>query len=94
MNFKAKCPECNRVFDLLNEDDANEWGYGHDCEILDFDDLDEETREKLIFEAFEALVEDNKVPYGVQTGDDDVWTNYEPAIELARRDYEEKGGAK
>jgi hypothetical protein len=30
---KAKCVECERVFDLLNEDDANEWYYGHDCEV-------------------------------------------------------------
>lgn len=30
---KAKCRECDRVFDLLNEDDANEWYYGHDCEV-------------------------------------------------------------
>lgn len=29
---KTKCIECERVFDLLNEDDANEWYYGHDCE--------------------------------------------------------------
>jgi hypothetical protein len=29
---KAICRECERVFDLLNEDDANEWYYGHDCE--------------------------------------------------------------
>lgn len=29
---KVKCPECGRVFDLLDEDDANEWYYGHDCE--------------------------------------------------------------
>lgn len=29
---KAKCPECERVFDLLDEDDANEFFYGHDCE--------------------------------------------------------------
>ena len=29
---KAKCRECNRVFDLMNEDDASEWYYGHDCE--------------------------------------------------------------
>jgi len=29
---KAKCTECGRVFDLLDEDDANEWYYGHDCE--------------------------------------------------------------
>ena len=27
-----KCPECNRLFDLMDEDDANEWHYGHDCE--------------------------------------------------------------
>lgn len=29
---KAKCAECERVFDLLDEDDAAEWYYGHDCE--------------------------------------------------------------
>jgi len=28
----VKCPECERVFDLLNETDAAEWYYGHDCE--------------------------------------------------------------
>jgi len=29
---KAKCVECERVFDLLDEDEAGEWFYGHDCE--------------------------------------------------------------
>lgn len=29
---KARCPECGRVFDLLDEGDAEEWFYGHDCE--------------------------------------------------------------
>lgn len=29
---KAKCGECNRVFDLLDETQAEEWYYGHDCE--------------------------------------------------------------
>jgi len=29
---KARCPECGRVFDLLDEDDADEWYSGHDCE--------------------------------------------------------------
>jgi hypothetical protein len=29
---RAKCPECGWVFDLLDEDDAGEWYYGHDCE--------------------------------------------------------------
>ena len=26
------CLECLRLFDLLNEEEANEWFYGHDCE--------------------------------------------------------------
>jgi hypothetical protein len=30
--MKTKCPECDRVFDLLDEDDAQEYFYGHDCE--------------------------------------------------------------
>ena len=30
---KAKCIECERVFDLLDENDAGEWYYGHDCEV-------------------------------------------------------------
>jgi len=30
---KAKCPECKRVFDLMNEKDAQEWHHGHDCEV-------------------------------------------------------------
>lgn len=29
---KAKCIECEREFDLLDEDDAAEWTFGHDCE--------------------------------------------------------------
>jgi len=29
---KTKCPECGRVFDLMNEIDADEWYHGHDCE--------------------------------------------------------------
>lgn len=27
-----RCPECSREFDLHNEEDAEEWFYGHDCE--------------------------------------------------------------
>ena len=30
---KAQCIECKRVFDLLDETDAEEWNYGHDCEM-------------------------------------------------------------
>jgi hypothetical protein len=29
---KAKCQECERVFDLMDEQDASEFYYGHDCE--------------------------------------------------------------
>jgi hypothetical protein len=28
-----QCADCGRVFDLLNESDAEEWAYGHDCEV-------------------------------------------------------------
>lgn len=27
-----KCQECGRKFDMTNEDDANEFFHGHDCE--------------------------------------------------------------
>lgn len=30
--WSATCPECSRRFDLLNDVDAGEWHYGHDCE--------------------------------------------------------------
>jgi hypothetical protein len=35
--FKSKqqCPECNRVFDMFDEIDVEEWNYGHDCEVED-----------------------------------------------------------
>ena len=32
MRTRATCAECGRIFDLLNETDADEWYYGHDCE--------------------------------------------------------------
>ncbi len=32
--LKTDCVECGRVFDLLNEIDAEEYAYGHDCETL------------------------------------------------------------
>ena len=30
--MKQKCVECGRIFDLLDEVDAGEWSFGHDCE--------------------------------------------------------------
>ena len=32
METKQACVECDRVFDMFNEEDAEEWFYGHDCE--------------------------------------------------------------
>jgi hypothetical protein len=29
---RVKCVECSRIFNLLNEEEAGEWYYGHDCE--------------------------------------------------------------
>ena len=29
---KVLCVECGRVFDLLDDNDQEEWTYGHDCE--------------------------------------------------------------
>ena len=33
ISTKARCVECNRVFDLLDDADAGECAYGHDCEV-------------------------------------------------------------
>ena len=32
METKVVCVECDRVFDMFDETDAEEWFYGHDCE--------------------------------------------------------------
>lgn len=32
MNAEAKCQECGRTFDLTDDEQAEEWFYGHDCE--------------------------------------------------------------
>lgn len=32
MAFQRMCEECDRVFDMLNAADADEWAHGHDCE--------------------------------------------------------------
>ena len=33
MNTIKQCVECKKVFDLMKEADANEFYYGHDCEV-------------------------------------------------------------
>lgn len=33
VDTRARCVECGRVFDLMDEVDSDEWFYGHDCEV-------------------------------------------------------------
>jgi hypothetical protein len=40
MKHVAQCAECERVFDLLNEEEAGEWYYGHDCDTFERGDCD------------------------------------------------------
>tara|TARA_R100001594_G_scaffold4664_1_gene15823 strand:+ start:2769 stop:2894 length:126 start_codon:yes stop_codon:yes gene_type:complete len=28
-----RCAECHRIFDMWDDIDAEEWHYGHDCEV-------------------------------------------------------------
>jgi hypothetical protein len=32
LQTRARCVECGRIFNLLNEEEAGEFYYGHDCE--------------------------------------------------------------
>jgi hypothetical protein len=32
--MSRKCVECERVFNMLDEVDAQEWAFGHDCEAI------------------------------------------------------------
>ena len=31
--MKVRCPECGRIFDMADENDADEAIHGHDCEV-------------------------------------------------------------
>lgn len=31
--MKARCPVCGQVFDLMDARQADEFYYGHDCEV-------------------------------------------------------------
>ena len=56
---------------------------------IEFDDLPEEVRLNYIQDAFYSLVSDNRVPYGIATGDTGVWDEYDPAIQLAEQNYDD-----
>jgi len=55
--------------------------------IIDFDNLEEEVRLQYLTEAYEELYADSQIPYGVSTGDDDIWSDYAPVISLAIKNY-------
>lgn len=62
----------------------------YDCQCQpSWDELPDEKQQELIYEAFRYLCELGLVPYGVQTGDDDTWDQYAPAIEYAEERYNE-----
>lgn len=31
--MKVTCPECRNTFDLTDSRQADEWAWGHDCEV-------------------------------------------------------------
>lgn len=33
MMSNPRCPECKRVFDIMDAEDMAEFHYGHDCEV-------------------------------------------------------------
>ena len=33
--LRPTCRECGRTFDLTDDSDAEEWAYGHDCEVME-----------------------------------------------------------
>jgi hypothetical protein len=53
-----------------------------------WDDLPDDEQRRRINEAFDYLCSTGNVPYGVQTGDDATWDEYDPAIELAQEWYD------
>lgn len=52
-------------------------------QFIDFDSLEENVQMLYLTQAYEQLYEDGKIPYGVSTGDDEIWSDYEPVINLA-----------
>lgn len=55
---------------------------------LDFDDLEDSIRNKYLTDAYHELYAENKIPYGISTGDNDVWYTYHPVVNLARLNYQ------
>lgn len=51
--------------------------------FIDFDSLEEDVQMVYLTEAYEQLYQDGRIPYSVSTGDEEIWSNYEPVIALA-----------
>lgn len=55
--------------------------------ILDFDNLEQDVQLVFLNQAYNQLYDDGQIPYGVSTGDDDIWSQYQPVIDLAIKNY-------
>ncbi len=59
--MNVKCKECGKVFDLLDENQAEEYHYGHDCEEAGYQVDAIETEEEDL-EFLDSLCEDGLMP--------------------------------
>ena len=86
------CDECDRIFDLADDDDAQEWHFGHDCEVEYEDDVPDAGHLQILIDtglAWQlegsvgrecmAAIEDGRCTLG-PVGHRDYWGNYVPAI--------------
>jgi hypothetical protein len=90
MKMDMTCSECGRVFDLLDNDDASEWYFGHDCEDTDEAGADEVAMlqdlidrgiwglEGSMGRAMMAAIEDGRCTLGPAPARD-YWGNYIPS---------------
>lgn len=53
----------------------------------DFDDLEEDVYLQYLTEAYFELYDEGRIPYGVSTGDTQLWSEYPAVIERARLNY-------
>lgn len=75
MSKQKQCADCNRKFDMLNECDAEEWLYGHDCEpSTDWRDHVNWARPVTEEDVWSALADANGLEYSdIADGDLAAW---------------------
>ena len=58
---------------------------------IEFEDLDEDIQDEYLIEAFNSLSQ-NEIPYGIITGDEGSYRDWEPAFRLAKEHYNQIQG--